>query len=131
MSLRLRSSSRAGTTLSLLSTFSDSNNSIRLQSTLTLYRYKLGCLLTLSHVLVLQTSMLQTGGVTSQVVSATTGPVAMTCLVRVVLVQPVLHAQMMRMLVEMKMMMSDHNFQRQLAAPFVLSMSLLDLCGDR
>ena len=32
----------------------------------------------------------------------------------------VLHAQMMRMLVEMKMMMSDHSFQRQLAAPLSL-----------
>ena len=77
--------------------------------------------------------MLQTGGVTSQVVSATTGLMAMTRLVRVVLVQLVLHAQMMRMMAEteMKMVMSDHSFQRQLAAPFVLSMSLLDLCGDR
>ena len=57
--------------------------------------------------------MLQTGGVTSRVVS-------MTRLVRVVLVQPVLHAQMMRMLVEMKMMMSDHSFRRQLATPLSL-----------
>ena len=124
VSLRLRSSSRAGTTLSLLSTFSDSNNSIRLQSTLTLYHYMLRCLLTLSHVPVLQTSMLQTGGVTSRVVS-------MTRLVRVVLVQPVLHAQMTKMLGEMKMIMSDARDQIQLAAPFVLSLSLLDLCGDR
>ena len=51
--------------------------------------------------------MLQTGGVTSQVVLATTGLVAMSRLVWVVLILPVLHAQMMRMLVEMKMMMSD------------------------
>ena len=48
-------------------------------------------------------SMLQTGGVTSQAVSTTTGLVIMTRLVRVVLIQPVLHAQMMRMLVEMMM----------------------------
>ena len=38
-------------------------------------------------------------------VAATTGLVAMTHLVRVVLVQLMLHAQMMRMLVEMMMMM--------------------------
>ena len=94
---------------SMLSFFSDSS---RHQSILTLYHYRLGCLLTLSHVPVLQTSMLQTSGVTSQVVLATMGLVAMTYLVRVILVQPVLHAQMMRMLVEMKMMMSDHSFQR-------------------
>ena len=97
-------------TESLLSFFSDrSSNNTRHQSTLILYHYRLVCLLTLSHVLVLQTSMLQTSGVISQVVSATTGLVAMTHLVRVVLVQPVLHAQMMRMLVEM-MMMSDLSF---------------------
>ena len=68
--------------------------------------------------------MLQTDGVTSRVVS-------MTRLVRVVLIQPVLHAQMTKMLGEMKMMMSDARDQIQLAAPFVLSLLLLDLCGDR
>ena len=31
-----------------------------------------------------------------------------------------IHAQMMRMLVEMKMMMSDHSFQRQLASSLSL-----------
>ena len=58
--------------------------------------------------------MLQTGGVTSQVVSSAMGLVAMTRLVRVVLVQLVLHDQMMRMMaeMEMKMVMSDHSFQR-------------------
>ena len=76
-------------------------------------------------------SMLLTGGVTSLVVVATTTLVAMTHLVRVVLDQLVLHAQMTRMLVEMmRMMMSDARDQIQLAAPFVLSLSLLDLCGD-
>ena len=95
----------------LLSFFSDSSSSSRHQSTLTPYHYKLGCLLTLSHIPMLQTSVLQTGGVTLWVVLATTGLVAMTHLVLVVLVQPVLHAQMMRMVVEMKMM-SDLNFQR-------------------
>ena len=105
----------------MLSFFSDrSSSSTRHQSTLTLYHYRLMCLLTLSHVPVQQMSMLQTGRVTSQVVLATTGLVVMTRLVRVVLVQPVLHAQMMRMLVEMKMMMSDLSFQRQLAAPLSL-----------
>ena len=63
--------------------------------------------------------------------AATTGLVAMTHLVLVVLVQPVLHAQMTKMLEEMKMMMSDAKDQIQLAAPFVLSLSLLDLYGDR
>ena len=57
---------------------------------------------------------------TSRVVLANMGPVAMTRLVRVVLIHLVLHAQMMRMLVEMKMVMSDHSFQRQLAAPLSL-----------
>ena len=74
--------------------------------------------------------MLQTSGVTSQVVAASTGLVAMTRLVWVILVQLVLHAQMTRMLVEM-MMMSDARDQRQLVAPFVLSLSFWDLCGDR
>ena len=99
-------------TESMLSFFSDRSSS-RHQSTLTLYHYRLVCLLTLSHILVLQTSMLQTGGVTSQVVSATTGLMAMTHLVRVVLAHLVLHAQMMRMMAEtkMKMVMSDHSFQ--------------------
>ena len=94
-------------TESMLSSFRDSSH--RHLSTLTLYHFRLVCLLTLSHVLVLQMIMLQIGGVTSQVVVATMGLVAMTRLVRVVLVQPVLHAQMMRMLVEM-MMMSDLSF---------------------
>ena len=50
MSLRLRSNNRAGTTQSLLSSFSDSSSSSsRLQSTLTLYHYRLGCLLTQSR----------------------------------------------------------------------------------
>ena len=93
---------------SMLSSFSD--NSSRHLSTLTLYHFRLVCLPTLSHVPALQTTMLQTGGVTSLVVVATMGLVAMTHLVRVVLVQLVLHAQMMRMLVEMKMVMSDHSF---------------------
>ena len=109
MSLRLRSSSRPDTTESMLSSFRDSSS--RHLSTLTLYHFRLVCLLTLSHVLVLQMIMLQIGGVTSQVVVATTGLVAMTRLVRVVLVQSVLHAQMTRMLVEMMMMMSDLSFQ--------------------
>ena len=64
-------------------------------------------------------------------VAVTTGLVAMTHPVLVVLIQPVLHAQMTKMLEEMKMMMSDARDQIQLAAPFVLSLSLLDLCGDR
>ena len=97
-------------TESMLSSYSDSSSSRHL-STLTLYHFRLVCLLTLSHVLVLQMIMLQIGGVTSQVVVATMGLVAMTRLVRVVLVQPVLHAQMMRRLVEMMMMMSDLSFQ--------------------
>ena len=54
--------------------------------------------------------MLQNGGVTSQVVASTTGLVAMTRPAQEVLVQLVLHAQMTRMLVEMKMMMSDLSF---------------------
>ena len=83
-------------------------------------------------VLVLQTIMLQIGGVTSQVVAATTGLVAMTRPAQVVLVQLVLHVQMTKMLGEMMMMMlSDARDQIQLAAPFILSLSLLDLCGDR
>ena len=132
MSLRLRSNSRARTTQSLLSSFSDSSSSsCRHQSTLILYHYRLVCLLTLSHVLVLQTTMLQTGGVTSQVVAASTGLMAMTHLVLLVLVQPMLHALMMKMLEEMKMMMSDARDQIQLVAPFVLSLSLFDICGDR
>ena len=74
----------------------------------------------------------QIGGVTSQVVAATTGLVAMTHPAQVVLVQLVLHVQMTKMLGEMMMMMlSDARDQIQLAAPFVLSLSLLDLCGDR
>ena len=64
VSLRLRSS-RPGTIEGLLSFFSDRSSSSRHQSTLTLYHYRLVCLLTLSHVLVLQMSMLQAGGVTS------------------------------------------------------------------
>ena len=76
--------------------------------------------------------MLQTGGVTSQVVAATTGLVAMTRPAQVVLVQLVSHIQMTKMLREMMMMMlSDARDQIQLASPFVLSLSLLDLCGDR
>ena len=47
---------------------------------------------------------------------------------RVILTHPVLHAQTMRAMV---MAMSDVRDQIQLAAPFVLRMSLLDLCGDR
>ena len=61
-------------------------HSSRHLSTLTLYHFRLECLLTLSHVPALQTTMLQTGGVTSLVVVATTALVAMTHLVRVVLV---------------------------------------------
>ena len=129
MSLRLRSSSRPGRTESTLSSFRDSIS--RHLSILTLYHFRLVCLLTLSHVPVLQTSMLQTGEVTSQVVSATTGLVAMTRPAQVVLVQLVLHVQMTKVLGEMMMMMSDARDQIQLAAPFVLSLSLLDLCGDR
>ena len=65
-------------------------------------------------------------------VVATTALVAMTHLVPVVLVQLVLPALMTKMLGEMMMMMlSDARDQIQLAAPFVLSLSLLDLCGDR
>ena len=78
---------------SMLSSFSDSSSS-RHQSTLTLFHFRLMCLLTLSHVLVLQTSMLQIGRVTSQVVVATTGLVAMTRPAQVVLVQLVSHIQM-------------------------------------
>ena len=114
---------------SMLSSFSDSSSS-RHHSTLTLFHFRLVCLLTLSHVLVLQMSMLQIGGVTSQVVAASTGLVAMTRPAQVVLVQLVLHVQMTKMLGEM-MMLSDARDQIQLAAPFVLSLSLLDLCGDR
>ena len=98
VSLRLRSSSRPDMIESMLSSFSDNSSSSKHQSTLTLFHFKLVCLLTLSHVLVLQTSMLQIGGVTSQVVVATTGLVAMTRPVQVVLVQLVLHVQMMKML---------------------------------
>ena len=116
VSLRLRSSSRLDTTESMLSSFRDSIS--RHLSTLTLYHFRLVCLLTLSHVLVLQTTMLQIGGVTSQVVAASMGLVAMTHLVLVVLVQPVLHALMMKMLEEMKMMMSDARDQIQLVASF-------------
>ena len=47
---------------------------------------------------------------------------------RVLLTHPVLHAQTMRAMV---MAMSDVRDQIQLADPFVLRMSLLDLCGDR
>ena len=47
---------------------------------------------------------------------------------RVLLTHPVLHAQTTRAMV---MAMSDVRDQIQLAAPFVLHMSLLDLCGDR
>ena len=47
---------------------------------------------------------------------------------RVLLTHPVLHAQTMRAMV---MAMSDVRDQIQLVAPFVLRMSLLDLCGDR
>ena len=67
-------------------------------------------LLMLSHILVQQTSMLQTGGVTSQVDITTMGMVSMTHLVRVVHVQLVLHIQMMRMMVDMitTMTRSDH-----------------------
>ena len=92
---RQRSSDRFGMIESLLSFFRDRSSSTlsrlsssrsRHQSTLTPCHYRLMCLLMLSHVLVQQTSMLQTGGVTSQVVSATTGLVAMTHLMRVVLV---------------------------------------------
>jgi len=75
--------------------------------------------------------MLQIGGVTSQVVAASTGLVAMTRPAQEVLVQLVLHAQMTKMLGEMMMMLSDARDQIQLATPFVLSLSLLDLCGDR
>ena len=53
-------------------------------------------------------------------VLTTKGLVVVPLLVRVGLIQLVLHAQMMRMLVEMKMVMSDHSFQRQLAAPLSL-----------
>ena len=115
---------------SMLSSFSDSSSS-RHHSTRTLYHYRLVCLLTLSHVPALLMTMLQTGGVTSQVVAATTGLVAMTRPTQVVLVQLVLHVQMTKMLGEMMMMLSDARDQIQLVAPFVLSLSLLDLCGDR
>jgi hypothetical protein len=73
--------------------------------------YRLVCLLTLSHVLVQQTSMLQIGRVTSQVDIATTVLLAMTLLVRVVRVQPVLNAQRMRMMVDRTTTMrrSDHS----------------------
>ena len=62
--------------------------------------------------------MLQTSGVTS-LVTATTGLVAMTRPVQVVLVQLVLHVQMMKMLGEMMMMMSDARDQIQLATLFL------------
>ena len=97
---------------SLLSFFSDRSNSrTRNWSTLIPCHYMLMCLLTLSHVLVLQMSLLQTGGVTSQVDITTMGLVAMICLVRVVRVHLVLHAQRMRMMVDrmMTMMRSDHS----------------------
>ena len=90
MSLRLRSNSRLDMIESMLSSYSDSSSSRHL-STLTLYHFRLICLLTLSHVPVLQMTMLQIGGVTSQVVAATMGLVAMTRLAQVVLVQLVLH----------------------------------------
>ena len=77
------------------------------------------CLLTPSPILVLQTTLLQTGGVTSQVVAASTGLVAMTRPAQEVLVQLVLHAQMTKILGEMMMMMlSDARDQIQFAAHF-------------
>jgi hypothetical protein len=113
---RLRIKDRSDTIESLLSFFSDkSSNRLlssrsRHQSTLTPYLFRLECLLTFSHVLVQHRSMLQTGGVTSQVDTTTTGLVAMDLLVRVVVVHLVLYAQMMRMMVDRMMMtmMSDH-----------------------
>ena len=99
---------------SMSSSFSDSSS--RHLSTQTLYLFRLVCLLTLSPVPVLQMTMLQIGGVTSLVAAASTGLVAMTRQVQVVLVQLVLHTQMTRMLVEMMMMMSDARDQIQLAA---------------
>ena len=104
---------------SMLSSYSDSSSSRHL-GTLTLCHFRLVCLLTLSHVLVLQMIMLQIGGVTSQVVVATMGLVAMTHSAQVVLVQLVLHVQMTKMLGEMMMMMSDARDQIQLAAPLSL-----------
>jgi len=62
------------------------------------------------------------------VILATMGLVAMPLLVRVGLVQLVLHVQRMRTETMIMMMMSNHCLQRQPTA--VLSMSLLDLCGD-
>ena len=89
---------------SMLSSFSDSSS--RHLSTLTLYHFRLMCLLTLSHAPTLQMTMLQTSGVISLVVVATMALVTMTHLVQVVLVQLVLPALMTKMLGEM-MMMSD------------------------
>ena len=74
----------------------------------------------LSHVLVQQMSMLQTDGVSSQVDTATMGMVATILLVRVVLVQLVLHVLRMRMMMNMTTMMSDLRCQIQLVAPLCL-----------
>ena len=124
---RLRSRGRSGTIESLLSFFRDrSSNGLssrrsRHRSTLTPCHCRLVCLLMLSHVLVQQMSMLQTDGVSSQVDTATMGMVATILLVRVVLVQLVLHVLRMRMMVDrMTMMRSDHSLQIQLVAPLCL-----------
>ena len=95
--------------------------------------FRLECLLTFSHVLVQESSLLQTFGATSLVDTATMGLVAMVPLVRVVLVHLVLHAQRMRMMVDRMttMMRSDYSFQIQLAAPLCFVDFLMTFCGDR
>jgi len=119
---------------SLLGFFRDRSSSTlsksRHRSTLTPCHCRLMCLLMVNHVLVQQTSMLQTGGVTSQVDIATMGMVVMTHLVRVVRAQLWLHDQKMRVMVEM-MMMCDHCFHRQLQPLCALFDLLAIFCGDR
>ena len=92
-----------------------------------------------SHALVRERRWVLLFGRTSSAVTPSTPPVT-TALVarismgvlvlqdRVLLAHPVLHAQTTRAMV---MAMSDARDRTQLAAPFVLRMSLLDLCGDR
>ena len=129
VSQRLRSSSTPDMTDSLLSSFSDSS----------LCRSSLRSRHSSSHALVQERRWVLLSGRTSSVVTPGTLPVT-TALVaristgvlvlqdRVLLAHPVLHAQTTRAMV---MAMSDVRDQIQLATPFVLRMSLLDLCGDR
>ena len=114
---------------SLLSSFNDSS----------LCRSSLRSRHSSNHALVWETRWVLLSGRTSSAVILGTLPVTMALVARismgvlvlqdrVLLAHLVLHAQTMRAMV---MAMSDVRDQIQLVAPFVLRMSLLDLCGDR